>query len=127
MTRHKALGPEFFRFRHDRRREWPHSCASQRYRRKWDQGFESGLLQRRVYKLSVPVAIEGDREVPVGLADIALKFELDTKRRCVASRQRTRRRAPSEPLHHLPTRGFRALAVKPDVFHAPAVVDAINQ
>src|SRR5689334_12085563 len=35
--RHKALGPEFFRFPHDRRREWPYSCASQRYRRKWDR------------------------------------------------------------------------------------------
>ena len=46
--RHKALGPEFFRFPHDRRREWPYSCASQRYRRRWDREFESGLLQRRV-------------------------------------------------------------------------------
>jgi hypothetical protein len=28
--------------------------ASQRYRRKWDQRFESAFLQRRVRKLSVP-------------------------------------------------------------------------
>jgi hypothetical protein len=33
---------------HDRRREWPYSCASQRYRRKWDREFESGSLQRGV-------------------------------------------------------------------------------
>ncbi|HEY4010240.1 MAG TPA: hypothetical protein VGM11_08835, partial [Acidobacteriaceae bacterium] len=32
----------------NRRREWPYSCASQRYRRKWDREFESGLLQRTV-------------------------------------------------------------------------------
>jgi hypothetical protein len=36
---------------------WPYSCASQRYRRKWDREFESGLLQRGVCKLSVPRAL----------------------------------------------------------------------
>ena len=36
---------------------WPYSCASQRYRRKWDREFESGLLQRRV--ISEPVLARG--------------------------------------------------------------------
>jgi hypothetical protein len=29
----------------------PYSCASQRYRRKWDREFESGLLQLSHYLL----------------------------------------------------------------------------
>src|SRR6516165_3134450 len=43
-----------------------------------DRWFESVFLQRRVNKLSVRLAVVGDREVSVGLADIMLKFEFDT-------------------------------------------------
>jgi hypothetical protein len=57
---HKALGSESSGFRHDRHREWlyrppAYSCASQRYRRKWDRQFESGFLQRRVCEPPVPL------------------------------------------------------------------------
>jgi hypothetical protein len=42
-----------------------YSCASQRYRRKWDRESESGLLQQRGYKPSVPTGELADLPQPV--------------------------------------------------------------